>query len=70
MLGEESDHIVNLDAKLQLREICNGFPVSKYLQIAKGKCEKVELWMDEYFLMCRERHIKVNGAPEVEERGH
>lgn len=23
-----------------------------------------------FFLMCRERHIKVNGAAEVEERGH
>ncbi len=65
-----SGHVVNLEAKLQLHENCNRFPLSKYLQIAKGKCEKVALDESEYFLMCRERHRKVNGAPEVEERGH
>lgn len=63
-------HVVHLDAKSQLHENCNRFLLSKYLQSLKQKMwEGRTLDESEYFLMCRERHIKVNGAAEVEEKG-
>lgn len=47
------------------------FPSVKIYSNCEGKIwESRTLDESEYFLMCRERHIKVNGAAEVEEIGH
>lgn len=44
---------------------------SPYQRKKKRKSEKIKLRNEfDNFFMCRERSIKVNGAPEVEERGH